>query len=168
MRISMIVAMSENRVIGQNGSMPWHLSADLKYFKRVTLGAPVIMGRKTFDSIGRVLPGRANIIVTRDKEYTGDGIDVVHSLDAGLLRATEIAKGDGGDEVFVIGGAQIYEQALAQAERLYVTEIHQVCDGDALFPEIEESDWLEMSRDLHQPEMDGGPTFSFVVWERRR
>lgn len=167
MRVSMIVAMAENRTIGLDGAMPWHLSADLKYFKKVTMGAPVLMGRKTYDSIGRALPGRANIIVTRDRDYKGEGIEAVHNLEAGLNHAREIAKRDGKDEVFVIGGAQIYELALPLADRIYATEIHQDFEGDAAFPVIDQAEWHEISRELQEPETDDNPSFSFVVWDRR-
>lgn len=166
MRLSMIVAMAENRIIGRDGGMPWHLSADLKYFKRVTMGAPVIMGRKTYESIGRALPGRTNIIVTRDRTFVRDGIEVVHDLSDAIRQAETIATGENKDEIFVIGGAQIYDQALSRADRLYITEIHQTCDGDAAFPEFSKSDWRETARENHEPEAENGPAFSFVVWER--
>ena len=166
MRISLIVAMSENRTIGLDGGMPWHISEDLKYFKRVTMGAPIIMGRKTYDSIGRALPGRANIVVTRDQSYSAEGIEVVHNLEAALRKASAIATIEGKDEVFVIGGAQIYALALAHADRLYITEIHKTAVGDAHFPEIAEEDWSEIERNPHQPETPDGPAFSFVVLER--
>ncbi len=167
MRISLIVAMTENRTIGLDGGMPWHISEDLKYFKRVTLGAPIIMGRKTFDSIGRALPGRTNIVVTRDTAYAHDGIEVVHDLEAGIRKAKAIAEIEGKDEIFIIGGAQIYGLAIPVAERLYITEIHCTLDGDATFPEFDRANWIEMQRDQHAPETTDGPAFSFVVLDRR-
>ena len=166
MRISLIVALTENRVIGLDGAMPWHLSEDLKYFKRVTMGAPIIMGRKTFDSIGRALPGRANIIITRDTNYSVEGVDVAHDLESAIDTASSVAESQGKDEIFVIGGAQIYALALAQADRLYLTEIHQTCAGDAFFPEIQACDWLEIERDARTPETPDGPAYSFVVLDR--
>ena len=166
MRISLIVAMSANQVIGLDGAMPWHLSEDLKYFKRVTMGAPIIMGRKTFDSIGRALPGRANIIITRDNNYTSEGIDVVHDLESAIEKAFSDGVKQGKDEVFIIGGAQIYALALSQANRLYLTEIHKTFAGDAYFPEIQTEDWLEIERDARDPETPDGPAYSFVVLER--
>ena len=167
MRVSMIVAMAENRVIGRDGGMPWHLSADLKYFKRVTMGAPVIMGRKTFDSIGRPLPGRINIIVTRDLDHSHDGVDTVYDMKSAFSLAQQKAMKDGKTEIFVIGGAQIYELALPDADRLYITEIHQTIQGDAIFPPFDKEEWVETARELHEPETDGGPAFSFVRWDRK-
>jgi dihydrofolate reductase len=166
MRISLIVAMAENRVIGLNGTMPWHLSEDLKYFKRVTIGAPIIMGRKTFDSIGRALPGRANIIITRDTNYAAEGVYVVHDLKSAIEKACFDAVNQGKDEIFVIGGAQIYALALAQADRLYLTEIHQTFAGDAYFPEIQMEDWREIERNACDPDTPDGPAYSFVVLDR--
>ena len=166
MRISLIVALTENRVIGLDGVMPWHLSEDLKYFKRVTMGAPIIMGRKTFDSIGRALPGRTNIIITRDIDYYAEGIEVAHDFESAIEKASSVAGSQGKEEVFVIGGAQIYALALAQAERLYLTEIHIACAGDAYFPEIYASDWQEIERDARGPETSDCPAYSFVVLDR--
>ena len=166
MRISLIVALTENRVIGLDGVMPWHLSEDLKYFKRVTMGAPIIMGRKTFDSIGRALPGRTNIIITRDIDYYAEGIEVTYDFESAIEKASRVAGSQGKEEVFVIGGAQIYALALAQAERLYLTEIHIACAGDAYFPEIHASDWQEIERDARGPETSDCPAYSFVVLDR--
>ena len=166
MRISLIVALTENRVIGLDGDMPWHLSEDLKYFKRVTMGAPIIMGRKTFESVGRALPGRTNIIITRNIDYSAEGIEVALDIESAIKKASSVAGSQGKEEVFVIGGAQIYALALAQAERLYVTEIHQTCPGDAYFPEIQASDWREIKRDARGPETPDCPAYSFVVLDR--
>lgn len=166
MRISLIVALTENGVIGLDGDMPWHLSEDLKYFKRVTMGAPIIMGRKTFESVGRALPGRTNIIITRNIDYSAEGIEVALDLESAIKKASSVAGSQGKEEVFVIGGAQIYALALAQAERLYVTEIHQTCPGDAYFPEIQASDWREIKRDARGPETPDCPAYSFVVLDR--
>ncbi len=167
MRMSLIVAMAENRTIGLDGGMPWHLSKDLQYFKQVTMGAPIIMGRKTYQSIGRALPGRTNIVITRDPNFLADGVDVVFDLASAIRKASAIATIEGKDEVFVIGGAQIYELALPLADRLYITEIHQTCSGDAWFPEIEKDAWLEMRREDHAPETPEGPSFSFIVLDRK-
>jgi len=166
MRLSLIVAMAENRMIGLDGAMPWHISADLKYFKQVTMGAPVIMGRKTFQSIGRALPGRANIVITRDRNFSADGIEVVHDLESALRKSGAICLIEGKDEVFVIGGAQIYELALAKADRIYLTEIHAMPPGDTLFPEINPEAWTEVSRQDHEPESTDGPAFSFLILDR--
>jgi dihydrofolate reductase len=166
MRISLIVAMTENRVIGLDGEMPWYLSEDLKYFKRVTMGAPIIMGRKTFDSIGRALPGRVNIVITRDIHYAAEGINVANDLRSAIEKASRDLADNCNDEIFVIGGAQIYALALAQADRLYITEIHQTFAGDAHFPETQTGDWREIERDAFDPETPDGPAYSFVVLER--
>ena len=168
MRLSLIVAMAENRIIGRDGAMPWHISADLRYFKQVTMGAPVIMGRKTFQSIGRALPGRTNIIITRDHDFTGDGIEVVHDLQAALRKAAALCLVEGREEVFVIGGAQIYELALEQAERIYLTEIHTSPPGDTRFPLLDPDIWKETSREDHGPESEGGPAFSFLILDKLR
>ncbi|MDD9876171.1 MAG: dihydrofolate reductase [Magnetovibrio sp.] len=167
-RVSLIVAMAGNRAIGLDGGMPWHISADLKYFKRVTMGAPVIMGRKTYEAIGAALPGRANIVVTRNEAFERADADVVHDLEAALRKARAIAEIEGGDEVFVIGGAEIYAQALAAADRLYVTEIDGTFPGDAFFPDLPAGQWREVSREDHPPESEEGPAFSFVVLARMR
>lgn len=131
--ISMIVAHDENRVIGSNNEMPWHLPEDLAYFKSVTLHKPVIMGRKTFESIGRPLPNRTNIIITRNKEFEAEGTHVFHSMED----AVEFAKQQG-DEQLIIGGAQIFKDYLDMADQLYITEIHETFEGDAYFPEYPE------------------------------
>jgi dihydrofolate reductase len=166
MRLSLIVAMAENRMIGLDGAMPWHISADLKYFKRVTMGAPVIMGRKTFQSIGRALPGRTNIVITRGHDFADEGIDVVHDLEAAIRKADAICLIEGREEVFVIGGAQIYELSLAAADRIYLTEIHAAPPGDTAFPELDPEAWKEVSRDAHPAESDNGPAFSFVILDK--
>lgn len=139
--ISFIAAMDENRVIGKNNGMPWHLPADLKHFKKVTNGHPIIMGRKTYESIGRPLPGRTNIILTRDREYKAEGCKVIHSvseLDAYHKDAAE---------VFVIGGAAIFEQTFPLADRMYLTIIHETFSGDTYFPEWDEKEWVVTSEE---------------------
>src|SRR5579885_1294168 len=134
MRISIIVAMSINRVIGLNNALPWRLSADLKRFKQLTMGHCLIMGRKTFESIGRPLPGRTTIVVTRQNSFKPDGVQIAHSLEDGINQAV-------GDEVFIAGGAQIYNKSIQMADRLYMTIIEKEFEGDAFFPEINFSDW---------------------------
>lgn len=130
-RISLIAALSENRVIGKEGRIPWHLKDDFRRFKERTTGHPIIMGRKTYESIGRPLPGRTNIVITRDTSRETPGCVVVGSLSEALAKAREIES----EEVFVIGGGQIYTEALAEADRLYLTLVHAIMDGDAFFPE---------------------------------
>ncbi len=133
MKISLIAAMSENRVIGKENKLPWHISADLKRFKSLTSGHPIIMGRKTYDSIGRPLPNRTNIVVTRDKDLKIEGVTVVHSLD----EAVQFAKiQPGGKEMFIIGGAQIFQEGIKLAHKLYLTIIHKTIEGDVYFPDF--------------------------------
>ena len=165
-RISLIVAMAQNRVIGLDGGMPWHISADLKFFKRATMGRPVIMGRKTYQSIGGALPGRTNIVVTRNKDFQVPDADIVHELGTALEKAKAMAEIEGADEVFVIGGADIYAQAMSAADRIYLTEIALTPPGDAHFPELDEGGWRETSRESHDAEDQGGPAYSFVMLER--
>jgi dihydrofolate reductase len=158
-RISLIVAVAENGVIGRDGDLPWRIPADLKFFKDTTTGHPIVMGRKTHQSIGRALPGRTNIVVTRDPEFSGDDIAVVGDLDSALAAAGEA------DEVMVIGGAQIYAMALPRAKRIYLTEVHIAADGDTRFPELDRGIWSETSRVDHPAEGDI-PAVSFVTLER--
>ncbi|PIW26804.1 MAG: hypothetical protein COW30_13185 [Rhodospirillales bacterium CG15_BIG_FIL_POST_REV_8_21_14_020_66_15] len=160
--VTLVVAMAENRCIGRDGGLPWHISTDLKRFKAVTMGHPMIMGRKTYLSIGRVLPGRPNIIVTRDRGFRVDGAEVVHSLEDALAAAA--AHGTG--EVMVIGGAEIFAQALPLADRLDICLVHADVPGDTFFPEIDAAHWIETSRTYHDPELPGGSAFSFVVYNR--
>lgn len=162
-KLSVIVAMAENRVIGRDGSMPWHIPGDLKYFKETTLGKPVVMGRKTWESLERPLPGRANIIVTRDAAYGVEGAYVAHSIDEALALAEGLAAGGG--EVMVIGGAEIYAQTINRAARLYLTEIHSGVEGDALFPELDEGDWQEKSYDDVAPDGET-PGYSIRIFDR--
>jgi len=159
MTVSLIVAMAHNRVIGVDNKLPWHLPADLKYFKSVTLGKPIIMGRKTYESIGRPLPGRTNIVVTRNPDWHADGVTVVASLDEAIAAAGDT------DEVMIIGGAEIYGAALQAADRLYVTEVDLAVDGDAFFPAIDPALWREAERDPHAA-AGGQPGYSFVRYER--
>ncbi len=166
MRVSLIVAMAENRTIGLEGGMPWHIPADLKNFRQLTMGHPVVMGRKTYQAIGGALPGRANIVVTRDRDFRAADADVVHDLEEALVKAAAIAEIEGAEEVFVIGGAEIYAQAMGRAQRIYLTEVHQELPGDAFFPELAGGEWTESARKRNEPETDGGPAFSFVVLER--
>jgi dihydrofolate reductase len=142
MKISLIVAMSSNHAIGLGGQMPWHLSADLKRFKQITMGHPIIMGRLTFESIMRPLPGRTNIIVSRNPAYKAEGCIVVDSVETAISRACQLA-----DEAFVIGGAALYESTLPFADTLYITRINQVFDGDTFFPDFDCKNWAEIERE---------------------
>lgn len=156
--LSLIVAMAQNNVIGINNSLPWHLPNDLKYFKKVTMGKPIVMGRKTYESIGKPLPGRRNIVITRQEGYTGvgsdDAIDVVSSLDQAIELGENIALVEGHEEVMVIGGAEIYKQALLKAERLYITHVLAEVKGDAYFPEV---DWTLYDEIGHEDYAASGP-----------
>jgi len=163
MQITLVVAMSENRVIGRDGGLPWQISADLKHFKKVTMGSPIIMGRKTWDSIGRALPGRRNIVITRNAEFTPTGADTVTTIDAALALCRE----DDADKAMIIGGGQIYAETIKIADAIELTEVHETIDGDTVFPEIDPDIWQETARDLQSAETPGGPTFSFVTLIRR-
>lgn len=164
--IAIIVAMAENRVIGRDNEMPWRLPSDLKRFRVLTMGKPIVMGRKTFQSIGRPLDGRDNIVVTRDAGFSAEGVHITGSLDEALALARELAERRGAEEAMVIGGAEIYAQALASADRLYVTEVAARPEGDALFPEIDPELWLETGRDGPvQGPKDSAPV-SYVTYER--
>jgi len=166
MRTSLIVAVADNGAIGLGGDMPWHISADLRNFKQVTMGAPVIMGRKTYQSIGRALPGRSNIVVSRNSKFEAPDADVMSDVDSALSKARTIAEIEGGEEVFVIGGAEVYEQAMGAADRIYLTRIHAEFPGDAFFPILDGGGWQEISLETHSPELEGGPPFSFTILDR--
>lgn len=168
MRVSLIVAMAANRTIGLSGGMPWHLPGDLGFFKRTTMGHPVVMGRKTYEAIGGALPGRANIVVSRNKKFTAPDADVVHDLDRGLAKARAVAEIEGGDEIFVIGGADIYGQALDRADRIYLTEVEGDFPGDAYFPAFDRGRWRETGREAQRPDAPGGPAYSFVILDKIR
>jgi dihydrofolate reductase len=154
MSVTLIVAVGKNGVIGRDNDLPWRLPEDLKRFKRLTLGHTLVMGRKTYDSIGRPLPGRATIVVTRRRDWSADGVTVAYSLPEALSLAT-------GDRVFVAGGGEIYRQALPYADGLEVTEVDQTPDGDVTFPDLDPAIWQEVAREPY----DG---FSFVTYRRKR
>lgn len=160
MRISAIAAMSENRVIGNDNQLPWHLPADLKYFKKITQGSPILMGRKTYESIGRPLPNRKNIVITRDTGFEAPGCTVVNSIDTAFAMLSEQ------EEVFVIGGAMLYQQILPRIQRLYLTIIHHNFSGDAYFPEINLSEWKEVSCEDHAADQENQYAYSFFVYDR--
>jgi dihydrofolate reductase len=158
--ISLLVAASENGVIGRDNGMPWHLPDDLKHFKALTLGKPVLMGRKTFDSIGRPLPGRTNLVLTRSRDWSVPGVTVVPDLEA-AIRAAGAAP-----ELVVAGGAQIYSLALPRATRIYLTRIHAVVEGDTRLPDIDIARWRETARELHPADARHPYAMSFVTLER--
>ena len=162
MGLSIIVAIANNRVIGKDNKLPWHLPADLKYFKSVTIGHPIIMGRKTFESIGggKPLPGRTSIIITHQLGYKAEGCVVMHSLQ----EAINYSKKD--DESFIIGGAEIFKQALEIADKLYLTKIHHEFDGDTFFPALNLMQWKMISCEEHEPDEKNKYPYSFLKYER--
>jgi len=161
--VSLIVAMDEGRGIGKDGKLPWRLSADQKLFKESTMGHHLIMGRLTYESIGRPLQGRTNIVVTRNPEYKAPGCMIVHSLDEGLT----LVEGRGEDEVFVIGGEQIYDLALDQADRIYLTRVHAQVDCDVFFPEFDSHRWIELKSAFHPADEKNQYSFTFQLLGRR-
>lgn len=160
MKISLIVAMASNRAIGLNNKIPWHLSADLKKFKQITMGSPILMGRKTYESIGKPLPGRRNIIISRNPDYTQNGCMVFNSVEKALFAC------QGYKEIFIIGGDGFYQSMLPFADILYVTQIHKEFNGDTFFPAINKGEWKEVARE----NIDDDPTvdfsYSFVKLEK--
>lgn len=156
MNISIIVAIAENNVIGSNNQLIWHIPSDLKRFKSLTMGHHIIMGRKTWESIGRPLPGRQSIVVTRNINFSVDGAKVVHSLS----EAIELAKSD--SEIFIVGGGELYRQALPLANKLYLTKVHKVFEGDVLFPPIDYSQWQELSSEKGKPTEKDGLEYTYV------
>ena len=165
-RLVLVVAVAENGVIGRNGGMPWHLPSELKRFKALTMGKPVLMGRKTYESIGRPLPGRANIVLTRDRDFKAPGIIVVANLKEALAVAAKEAERLNADEISVIGGTSLFQETLPHADRIYLSEVHASPPGDTYFPDYDRGEWREVSREgpLREP---GEPhAYSFVVLER--
>lgn len=160
--ISLIVAMDQNRVIGKNNKLPWHLPADLQYFKKVTMGHPIVMGRKTFESIGRVLPGRENVIVTRNQEFKAEGCVVLHDIAQIKMFADNHE-----EEVFVIGGAEIFKEILPFTDRLYITEIHEIFEGDTFFPEIDENEWDEISTNPGNIDEKNRFAHDFIILQKK-
>ncbi|WP_423069383.1 dihydrofolate reductase [Devosia sp. CN2-171] len=163
----MIAAVGANGVIGAEGEIPWRLPTDFAHFKRTTLGKPLIMGRKTFESIGKPLPGRTNIIVTRQADYSAEGILVARSLAEALERAQQVAVADGSQEVFIGGGGEIYREAMSLAQRLYVTHVDASPAGDAFFPTIDPKIWeVEAVLDVQRTERDSH-AFTVKLYHRR-
>ncbi|MGA4718883.1 dihydrofolate reductase [Fictibacillus nanhaiensis] len=156
--ISFVVAMDENRAIGKDNDLPWYLPNDLKHFKNVTMGKPIVMGRKTYESIGKPLPGRENIVVTRDEHYQAEGTTVVHSVEEVIHKEAE--------ELCVIGGTEIFKLFMPVADRLYVTEIHHTFDADTYFPEINRDEWREVSRESGTVDEKNKYPHDFVVYEK--
>jgi dihydrofolate reductase len=161
MIVSSVVAISENNAIGKDNKLLWYLPTDLKHFKQITNGQTIIMGRKTFDSMGKPLPNRRNIVITRNLDLKLDGAEVTNSLAGALsLCTTE-------EEVFIIGGAEIYKQAMDQTNRIYLTRVHQRFDADAYFPELDMTKWVETAREEHQPDEKNNIAFTFLTLESK-
>jgi dihydrofolate reductase len=157
---TIVVAIAENNAIGKNNQLLWYLPADLKHFKNITTGHTVIMGRKTYDSVGKPLPNRRNIIVTR-QDIKIEGCEVVKSIEDALV----LCSAD--EEVFIVGGAEIYRQSMHLTDRIYLTIVHQSFDADTFFPEIDHSEWKETAREDHQPDEKNKLPYSFITLERR-
>ncbi|WDR05357.1 dihydrofolate reductase [Devosia rhodophyticola] len=167
MKISLIAAVAENRVIGADQAMPWHIPSDFGYFKRTTLGKPIIMGRKQFETVGKPLPGRVNIVVTRQVGYQPDGVIVINDLGAAIEHAKTIAVADKADEVMIIGGGEIYAQAMEQADRLYISHVDLHPQGDVLFPRIDPREWVVVDVPEIQPSEKDSAVYRVKVYERR-
>jgi len=162
--ISFVVARADNGVIGRHNALPWHLPADLRHFKRLTVGKPVVMGRRTFESIGKPLPGRHNIVLTRDPDWRAEGATVVPNL-AEAIAAAGLDPKTRADEVMIVGGAAVYAEALPIATRVYLTEVHAAPEGDTALPPFDPARWRETAREDH-PTEEGRPAYSFVTLER--
>ncbi len=165
MKVSMIWAMAQNRVIGRDNTLPWHLPNDLRFFKQVTTGKPVIMGRLTRESLKGPLPNRENIVITRNLDFKAEGAEVVSSLEDAMRYAESVSTQD---EIIIMGGAQIYKLALPLADRLYLTEVHANVDGDAWFPEFNWDEFIEISRERHNRCEKNPYDYSFVILERKK
>ncbi|MGL4396138.1 MAG: dihydrofolate reductase [Hyphomicrobium sp.] len=167
MRTSIVVAVAENNVIGADGHLPWKLSSDLKTFRRLTMGKPVVMGRRTFQSIGKPLDGRDNIVITRDPHFTAEGISTSPSVADAMTLARVLARTRGADEVMVIGGADIYKAVLPRAERIYLTRVHASPEGDRYFPVLTAEEWREVSREALPQGPRDEHAATLVIMERR-
>ena len=164
--LCLIAALADNRVIGRDNQLPWRLPADLKHFKALTLGKPIIMGRKTWDSLGRPLPGRLNLVVSRQPGLQLEGAEVFASLEAAIVRAEHWAREQGACELMLIGGAQLYQQALPLAARLYLTRVALSPEGDAWFPQFDATAWQRTACEAFAP-LDQAPAYAFETWTRR-
>lgn len=169
--LSMIIAAAQNRVMGRDNQMPWHLPNDLQYFKRTTMGKPMIMGRKTYESLGKPLPGRAHIVITRQADYqapnANEQVQVVANLEEAIAAARVLLADSGAEEAMIIGGAEICSLAFPYVERLYLTEIEADIEGDVLFPEFDKNAWQEVRRERHLACADNPYNYSFVLYEKR-
>jgi dihydrofolate reductase len=164
--ITLVAALAENGVIGRDNGLPWRLKSDMVHFRAITMGKPVVMGRKTFLSIGRPLPGRTTIVVSRDHTFAAPGVVVAPTVEAALTVAQGDALRRGADCIIVAGGADLYAQTMPLAERLHITYVHRAVDGDAYFPAIDRSVWLETARDEHAAAAGDDAAFAFVIYQR--
>ena len=160
--IAIVVAAAKNNVIGKDNGLIWHLPADLRHFKQMTLGHPMLMGRKTFESIGKPLPGRTSIIITTQKDYAAEGCIVTHSLQAAIEQATQLD-----EEICIIGGAEIYRQALPLTDKIYLTRIHHSFEGDVFFPELKQEEWETVEQEHHEPDEKNKYSYSFFKLRRK-
>ena len=160
--LSIIVAASENNVIGIHNHLPWHLPVDMKYFKDTTMGKPIVMGRKSFEELGRVLPGRPNIMITRQADFKKEGLIVVPSLEAGI----EKAKTFNTEEIFITGGGEIFKIALPMVDRVYITRVHATVEGDTYFPAFNTEGWKLIKNERHEKDEKHAYALTFEVWER--
>ncbi|WP_347156452.1 dihydrofolate reductase [Pontibacter chitinilyticus] len=161
--IALVVAVAENNVIGKDNQLIWHLPADLKHFKQITMGHPILMGRKTYESIGKPLPGRTSLIITTQMGYTAADCIVVHTLQEAFEKALELD-----EQVYLIGGAEIYKQALPQVDTIYLTRLHHQFEGDTYFPELHENEWQVVSEEKHAPDEKNKYSYSFLELRRRK
>ena len=167
-RIAMIVGVAENGVIGSDQTIPWRIPSDMQFFKRTTMGNPVVMGRKQYETVGRPLPGRTNIVVTRQSGYQADGVLVFQSVDTALAKAREIAEADGVDEIMIIGGGELYAQLMDRADRLYVSHIDLAPEGDVRFPVIDPAIWAIVDLPEVEPSPRDDAAYRVKVYERRK
>jgi dihydrofolate reductase len=159
--VTLIVAVADSGAIGRDNTLPWHLPEDLKRFKRLTMGKPIVMGRKTYESIGKPLPGRRNIVLTRDANYRREGVTVVHDADAAMRAAAEAA------EIMVIGGADLFRLFLPRAGRVHLTRVHGDIEGDVMWPELDKREWSAVEREVHAADERHAWSMTFEVWEKR-
>jgi dihydrofolate reductase len=167
-RIAMIAGVAENGVIGSEQTIPWRVPSDMAFFKKTTMGKPILMGRKQYETVGKPLPGRTNIVITRQRDYQPEGVLVFHSIDDALAKAREIAQADGADEIMIIGGGELYAQLMARADRLYITHIDLSPSGDVRFPVIAPEQWTVVDLPEVAPSPKDEATYRVKVYERRR
>ena len=166
--IALVVAKADNGAIGRGGDLPWHLRSDMRYFREITMGKPILMGRRTFKSLPRVLDGRLNVVLTRDRGFVAPDAVMAHSLKEGLDAARASATRTGAPEIMIIGGEDVFREVLPQADRIYLTEVHASPEADTWFPELEMGEWREVSREVHEAGPKDDHAFSFVVLDRVR